>query len=67
MQDSLFGLDQHEDSRLKNHDQNPKNWMDSFNPLGSESEIINIPGKTSKITSWFLLVVGVYTFCESVC
>merc|ERR1711976_165881 len=43
VQDSLFGLDQHEDSRLKNHDQNPKNWMDSFNPLGSESEIINIP------------------------
>ena len=53
VQDSLFAsFDQHEhDSRsLKSTHPNPikpdSNWLeDSFNPLGSESEIINIPGK----------------------
>ena len=44
VQDSLFGLEQESQTRLKQH---PKNdWLEeSFNPLGSESEIINIPGK----------------------
>ena len=53
VQDSLFAsFDQHEhDSRsLKSTHPNPikpdSNWLeDSFNPLGSESEIIKIPGK----------------------
>ena len=49
VQDSLFGLDQQNRKSHDPHDHHSKsdsNWLeDSFN-LGSESEIINIPGKT---------------------
>ena len=48
VQDSLFGLDQQNRKSHDPHDHHSKsdsNWLeDSFN-LGSESEIINIPGK----------------------
>ena len=56
VQDSLFGLDQQNRKSHDPHDHHSKsdsNWLeDSFN-LGSESEIINIPGKAFfvKITS----------------
>ena len=52
VQDSLFGLEQenHHHARL----QNPaKDWLEqSLKPLGSESEIINIPGKNFYLMSF---------------
>ena len=68
VQDSLFGLDQQNRKSHDPHDHHSKsdsNWLeDSFN-LGSESEIINIPGKALFHFNYVIKKCGC-VFCESV-